>query len=333
MNTVRAAVWGTGRTGIEIVRAGVRRPWLRFAGAAVTSPVKEGRDLGEIAGLDAPLGVPATMDVEGLLRRDDIDLVFYAGLGDEAEIGRRLLQIVEAGKNAVTVSGMIHPPTALGAEGARRLAEACTAAGVRALGTGINPGFLLDVLPVAWLSGEASFTRLTARRVTDATRYGEGLLRDMGIGRPPGEVVLRPGSIAVDQSLRMVGDAAGIAFDEVRLSRTPIVSPLRRQSGETAVEPGTVTGYTHEASGIVDGEVRIAVQWSLVFMLDAVVDGLEEGVVIEIEGEPTMEMRLRSTLSADPYPATAARAISVVPGLLAMPPGLYTSAQVPLAVR
>ncbi len=86
---IRAAVWGTGRIGVELVRAGLRRPWLAWVGGAVFDPAKEGRDLGEIAGV-GPLDVAVTADADALLARDDIDLVIYAGLGPEAAVADRM---------------------------------------------------------------------------------------------------------------------------------------------------------------------------------------------------------------------------------------------------
>lgn len=327
---VRCAVWGTGRAGVELVKAGLQRPWLEWVGAGVFGPAKEGADLGDLAGI-GPLGVAATADIDALLARDDIDLVFYAGLGPDGPLADRMERIVRAGKDAVTVSGIVHPRTALGEERAARLHDACVANGRRAIGAGVNPGFLLDVLPAVWATCNVSFTTITAKRVSDMKTWGPGVHRDLGIGRRPGEFELAETPMALDQSLMMIAGAVGLTFDRVENTTTPFIAKTRREYRGEVVEPGTIGGYTRRSAGVVGGVERIVLDWTAVFGLTPEVDGIQEEGVIQIDGDPWLEMRFKGGVFEDPYPATAARGLAVVPGLLRMPPGLYDSSQVPIA--
>lgn len=327
---IRCAVWGTGRAGVELIKAGLQRPWLQWVGGGVFDPAKEGSDLGELAGI-GPLGVKATADIDALLARDDIDLVFYAGLGPEAPLADRMERIVRAGKDAVTVSGIIHPRTALGEERAAQLHAACVESGRRAIGAGVNPGFLLDVLPAVWATCNVSFKTITAKRVSDMKTWGPGVHRDLGIGRRPDEFQLTQTPMALDQSLMMIGDAVGLHFERVDNTTKPFIVKSRREFRGEVVEPGTIGGYSRRSAGIVGGVERIVLDWTAVFGLTPEVDGIQEEGVIEIDGDPWLEMRFKGGVFEDPYPATAARGLAVVPGLLRMPPGLYDSAQVPVA--
>jgi hypothetical protein len=329
---IRAAVWGTGRAGTELVRAGVQRPWIEFVAGIVFDPAKEGRDLGEIAGIES-LGAPVTTDAASVLARGDIDLVFYAGLGDEAAVGERMLQIVNSGKDAVTVSGLIHPRSAIGDEAAGRLEEACVANGVHAIGAGVNPGFLLDVLPVTWMSHVVSYKTVTARRVSDMKTWGPGVHKENGIGLPMAEVGNRKTAMALDHSLALIGDALGLTFDRIDNTTEQIESTIHREYRDTVVEPGTLCGFRRRCAGVVGGEGRVVLEWTAIFDLNPQVDGLSpEGLVI-VDGDPWLETHFKGGVFDDPYPATAARGLSVVQGVRAMPPGLYDSAQVPFAVR
>lgn len=327
---IRAAIWGTGRVGRELVKAGLARPWLQWVGGAVFDPAKDGRDLGELAGI-APLGVAATTDIEALLARPDIDVVVYAGLGPEAVVGESVERIVRAGKDAVTVSGLVHPRTALGAYGARRLHEACVASGRRAIGAGLNPGFVLDVIPAVWASCVVEHTCVTARRVSDLKTWGPGVHRSLGIGRRPEDVDEVEMLMALDQSLMLLGDALGLAFDRVEDTTTPLIAPTRRTHGDAVVEVGTIAGYARRSAGVVAGVERVVLEWTAMFGLDREVDGLVPDGLVRIDGDPWVEMRVEAGFMDDPYPATAARGLAVIPGLLRMPPGLYDSTQVPFA--
>ena len=118
MDKIGAAVWATGRAGQVIVNAGLTRPWLEFRGGIVYNPAKEGLDLGEACGLDVRVGATVSADVDAVLARPDIDVVFYAGIGTPAEVAAACLRANRAGKDAITVAGLVHPRTILGTDAA-----------------------------------------------------------------------------------------------------------------------------------------------------------------------------------------------------------------------
>ena len=92
MDRIGAAVWATGRAGQEIVRAGLLRPWLEFRAGIVFTEAKDGLDLGEACGLDVRLGAPVSTDIDAVLARSDIDVVFYAGLGTPTDVAAACLR-------------------------------------------------------------------------------------------------------------------------------------------------------------------------------------------------------------------------------------------------
>ncbi len=109
MEKIGAAVWATGHAGKVIVEAGLLRPWIEFRGGIVYNDAKEGIDLGEACGLDVRLGAPVSADVDAVLARPDIDVVFYAGIGTPSEVAAACLRANRAGKDAITISGLVHP--------------------------------------------------------------------------------------------------------------------------------------------------------------------------------------------------------------------------------
>ena len=138
MRKIGAAVWSTGHAGKVIVEAGLLRPWIEFRGGIVYNDAKEGIDLGEACGLDVRLGAPVSADVDAVLARPDIDVVFYAGIGTPTEVAAACLRANRAGKDAITISGLVHPRTILGETAAAELDAEARAAGQRILGTGFT---------------------------------------------------------------------------------------------------------------------------------------------------------------------------------------------------
>src|SRR4029079_11400738 len=104
-----------------IVEAGLTRPWLEFRGGIVYDSAKDGLDLGQACGLDVRVGAPFSPDVDAVLGRPDIDVVFYTGIGSPTEVAAACLRANLAGKDAITISGLVHPRTGLGQDAPARI--------------------------------------------------------------------------------------------------------------------------------------------------------------------------------------------------------------------
>lgn len=300
----RVVVYGTGRTGTEIVRACAPQ----IVAGVVTSEAKDGRDLGELT-IGTPLGVTVTRDLDAVLARDDVDVLLYAGISGPvlADVFGRC---ADAGKDAITASGLVHPPTGLGEEGAQRLDARARAGGARLLGTGINPGFLLDVLPVVLATGMPDPVSVRGRRVTDIRAWGPEVLRqEVGFGQPPGGGAGATFIAYLEESLGLVAAGLGLDLDAVERHADPLLS-----------DAGTVAGFRVRVEGIVASDTRIALEW--LGTADPEGDGTPEGLDLSIGGPGGLEFVVRAQLPTDPYPGTAARMVKSIAPLRALPPGL-----------
>jgi len=331
---LRIALWGTGHMGVELVRAASARRDTVLAGAIVTDPAKEGRDLSELAGLEHELGVTATRDADSVLSRDDIDVVFFTGGGLTEEIAQSMTRIARAGKDAVTFSAIAHPATALGPGAARKLDELAKASGVHVLGTGMAPGFMLDVLPVVLASCCVTWTSVSARVVLPMDDWGAMTLDAYGIGKPPGQHTPPGSRLSFLECVGTIVDALGVDAAETRQLWEPLVSERRREGGAAIVEPGRVCGV-HRRYGVTTTDGReINVELIGIYMLDEELDGVSLESTVRIDGPPTSHVSATLTggWTPDPYPATAAVGLNCLPGLRSLPPGLYNAAQIPFAV-
>jgi hypothetical protein len=243
MDRIGAAVWATGRAGQEIVRAGLTRPWLEFRGGITFSAAKNGRDLGEACGLDIHLDAPVSTDIEAVLARPDIDVVFYAGLGNPIEVAAACLRANRAGKDAITIAGLVHPATSLGTVAAAELDAGARAAGKRILGTGLWD-YLTITLPLAAVSNVLTFNEIRLERVADMTLWGHGILRDEGIGGPPESAgagfMMRNFLI---ESTMLLAESCGLEIDDPVFASEPVLSEVRRERAGYLVEHGTLCGH------------------------------------------------------------------------------------------
>jgi hypothetical protein len=331
VETLGAAIWATGRAGQEIVRAGVGRPWIEFRAGIVYTPAKEGLDLGEACGLDLRLDAPVTTDVDAVLARDDIDVVFYNGLGTPPEVAEACLRANRAGKDAITISGLVHPKTSIGAEAAAKLDDDARAAGRRILGTGLWD-YLTVTLPLASMSNVLDFDELRLERVADTSYWGHGILRDEGIGGPTdaagGGFMMRNFLV---ESLQLVAESLGLHIAEPVFESEPIVSDVRRERAGYTVEPGTIGGYRRIVTAeLTEGNGRLVSLWQGMFDLQPERDGMEGGAKVIVVGEPAFEVAVRGDMFLDTYPPTGARALAAVRPLRELPPGLHTIDEIAL---
>lgn len=324
MEKIGAAVWSTGRAGQVIVQAGLARPWLEFRGGIVYNAAKEGLDLGEACGLDVRLGAPVSTDIDAVLARPDIDVVFYAGIGTPKEVAAACLRANRAGKDAITIAGLVHPKTILGATAAAELDAGARAAGRRILGTGFWD-FLTITLPLASFSNVLAFDEIRLERIADTTLWGHGILRDEGIGGPPdaagGGFMMRNFLV---EAMMLLAESCGLEIDEPVFESVPVLSEVPRERAGYLVEPGTICGHDRQVTANVHGGGRLVSLWRGRFDLQPEHDGMEASAKVVVEGDPKFETIVRGDLFLDTYPPTGARAMAAVRPLMALAPGLHT---------
>jgi hypothetical protein len=322
MGRIGAAVWATGRAGRVIVEAGLTRPWLEFRGGIVYSPAKDGMDLGEACGLDVRLGAPVSTDIDAVLARPDIDVVFYAGLGTPDEVAAACLRANRAGKDAITIAGLVHPATILGPAAAAALDADAREAGQRIVGTGLWD-YLTITLPLAAMSNVLTFEEIRLERVADMTLWGHGILRDEGIGGPPeaaGAGFMMRNFLV--EALMLLGESSGLELGEPVFESVPVLAVERRERAGYVVAPGTICGHDRVVTAEVRGGGRLVSIWRGRFAPEH--DGMEGSARVVVVGDPAFETIVRGDLFLDTYPPTGARAMAAVRPLRALPPGLHT---------
>lgn len=332
MDRLGVAIWGTGRAGTELVKVGLTRPWVELKAGIAFTDSKAGRDLGELSG-ETSLGIPVTVDAGEVLARDDIDAIFYAGLGSNDEVAENCGRALAAGKDVVTVTNIYHPASALSPERVAWFREQAVKGSSRFVSTGLFPGFLMDQFPTAILSNIVSFTELRCERVADMSRYGDGVLRDgFKIGARPEDATLDEtfaGFFAETRSTLL--ESIGLDLVSSRFEQEPIITDYVRETERFRVESGHVCGQRLRVLNELSNGARLVMQWQGTFCLDAKVDGFEPMARVAVQGTPNVDVLVTGDLFTDTYPTTAARGYAVLRPLRTMAPGVYHINQVPLA--
>ena len=236
--------------------------------------------------------------------RPDIDVVFYTGIGTPAEVAAACLRANRAGKDAITIAGLVHPRTILGAEGAAELDAGARAAGHRILGTGFWD-YLTITLPLASMSNVLAFDEIRLERIADTTLWGHGILHDEGIGGPieaAGAGFMMRNFLM--EALMLLGESSGLELDEPVFESIPVLSDVRRERAGFVVEPGTICGHDRRVTANVRGGGRLVSVWRGRFDLQPDRDGMEGSARVVVEGDPAFETIVRGDIFLDTYPPT-----------------------------
>ncbi len=344
MAKIRVIQWSTGNVGKYALRAIVNHPELELVGLCVSNPDKEGKDAGELCGID-PVGVKATRDVDALLAMD-ADCVSYtadAGMrpGDAIE---DMAKILASGKNVVSCSmvGLVHPTT-LNDMFTSQLSSACEKGGTSFLTSGIDPGFANDALPLLISGLSETWSEIRIQEIINYATYNqpETIVDIMGFGKPMDHtpVLLMPGMLgfAWGGTLRLLAEGLGLELDEIREVHERVPSKKVIQLGPYTIEEGTVAGIRFEVQGIVDGRPAIIVEHVTRLDDDLAPEWPQSpgAYRVLIKGVPSMELDYQFADEHGDHAVggvllTATRIVNAIPAVCAAEPGLLSALDLPL---
>jgi len=331
--TVRVIVLGTGQMGSAIAELLLEKPGLELVGAFGRRRERAGTDLGLALGRAEPLGLAVESDLATVLERTRPSVAIQATCSRLADAEGEIALCLSHGVHLISIAEEMAWPAASSPERAARLDALAREHGVVAIGTGVNPGFVLDLLIVTLTGVCSRVDAIRARRVNDLAPYGPTVLRSQGVGLTPeafraavadGTVV---GHVGFRESIAMVASALGWQLERVDETREPIVSSVHRETQHATVEPGQVAGCLHRAVGFVDGRPAIELEHPQQIRPEA--EGVVTADVIEISGVP--DVRLEGSPEIPGGVATAALAVNLVPRVLSAEPGLRSMIELPPA--
>ena len=318
---------GLGPIGTRVTQDLVERGAFEIVGAIDTDPGKAGLDLGRLAGLPGPLGVRITDDAELVLDRTVADVAILTTTSSLREAKPRIMEVVSHGLNVVSTCEELAYPWLTRPALAREIDAAAQYHRVAVLGTGVNPGFLMDFLPLA-LSGVCQrVDKVRVERIQDAQFRRIPFQKKIGAGLTVEQFDARvsEGSlrhVGLTESMHMIASTLGWQLDSTEELIEPVVAEQRLQTSELNVEPGQVLGVSQVGYGYAHGQRVIA----LVFR--AALGEPESYERILIHGKPEIDMTIKGGVHGDI--ATSAIVVNAIPAVMRARPGLRTMADMEL---
>jgi 2,4-diaminopentanoate dehydrogenase len=321
MPNIRVMHFGLGPIGAAIVKQVATRPGFKIVGGIDIDPAKVGRDLGDVVGLPKRLGVKVLGDAAKALKAARPDVVMLCTSSSVKRVMPQIETILKSKTAIVSTTEELSYPFHTNVRYARQIDSWAKKARVGVLGTGVNPGFAMDALPIALTAVCERVERVTVNRVQDARIRRLPFQQKIGAGLTTEQFQkkVHDGSVrhvGLTESIAMIADALGWNLGKISDEIQPKLATVTVSSEFLAVDPGYVCGIIQDGIGYRKGEPVIRLH------MEAYLGSPETYDSVDIEGSPSLSMKVAGGIHGDV--ATASIAVNSIPKVLQAPPGLHT---------
>jgi 4-hydroxy-tetrahydrodipicolinate reductase len=324
---IRVVHVGLGPIGAGIVKQVAARKGLSIVGAVDVDPAKVGRDLGDVVGAGRRLRVKVEADLAKALKASKPDVVMLCTSSALKTVAPQVEAVLKARVAIVSTTEELAYPWYNQKRLATKIDLAAKKAKVAVLGTGVNPGFVMDALAITLTGVADRVDAITINRIQDARirrlpfqqKIGSGLTIEQFAAKVKAGTVRHVG---LTESIAMIASAMGWKLDGVTDEIQPKIAATRVSSQFLTVEPGLVCGIIQDGTGFVGGQPIIKLH------MEAYLGAPESYDSTEIQGNPNLSMKIAGGVHGDV--ATTSIAVNSIPKVLEARPGLHTMRTLPI---
>jgi 4-hydroxy-tetrahydrodipicolinate reductase len=329
MRNVRVILFGVGAVGSLIAKFLLEKDGVEIVGAVDIAKDKVGRDLGEVLGVNKKLGIKISADADALLSKAEADIAVHTTSSFLKDTFPQIASIMRHGVKVISTCEELTYPYYTEPKLAKELDALAKKYKTTVLGTGINPGFLMDTLVVTLTAVCQKIEKIQAARVMNAATRRLPFQKKIGAGLTVEEFKQEiakkqiTGHVGLEQSIAMIADALAWKLDRINVeSVEPVVADRTVGSKDIRVENGKVTGLRQKAKGIIKNQEVILLDFQ------AYIGAEEEYDAIRIQGVPNIEQKIQPCVHGDI--GTVAMAVNAIPKVIKAPSGLITMKDLPI---
>ena len=329
MRNVRVVLFGVGAVGSLIAKFLLKKEGVEIVGAVDIAKDKVGRDLGEVLGMDKKLGIKISADAESLLSKARADVAVHATSSFLKDTFPQIASIIKCGVKVVSTCEELTYPYHSEPKLAKELDALAKKYKTTVLGTGINPGFLMDTLVLTLTAVCQKIEKVQVARVMDAATRRLPFQKKIGAGLTVKEFKQKiakkqiTGHVGLEQSISMIADALAWKLDRIIVeSVEPVIADRAVASKDISVETGNVSGLRQKARGMMKNQEVILLDFQ------AYIGAEEEYDAITIEGLPSVKQKIQPCVHGDI--GTVAMIVNAIPKVIRAPSGLITMKDLPI---
>lgn len=330
---IKVIIWGLGSMG-----KGMAEMLLGKKGVDIVGVVGRGAKIGKSMYdfLDVEKGNREDVllgSYEDVIKEKSADVVLLCTDSFTKDNFDKIKYCVERKINVISTAEEMAYPMAQEPELSKEINRLAKENGVSVLGTGINPGLIMDLLVITLTGACIDVESIKAERVNSLSPFGTTVMNGQGVGISVEEFNKRveegtlDGHVGFPESITMIADALGWKLsDEIELHRAPIVSDVYRKSPYAEVQPGDAAGCNMKGFGYVDGELKIEMLHPQ--QIEPQLGGVDTGDYITIKGTPNINMAITPEVPGGI--GTIAMVVNMIPHIINARPGLKTMIDLPV---
>ncbi|OPJ56786.1 2,4-diaminopentanoate dehydrogenase [Alkalithermobacter paradoxus] len=334
MENIKVGIWGFGAMGSGMAEMLLKKKGVEIVAVCDRNEARVGKDMYEV------LGVERGDRKEVIIKSDEneaftekcADVVLLATDSFTKGAFDKIKFIAERKMNVISTAEEMAYPQAQQPELAKEIDRIAKENNVSVLGTGINPGFVLDLLILALTGTCERVDHIKAARINDLSPFGKAVMEEQGVGvtlNDFNEGVKRgtiAGHVGFPESIKMITDGIGWNLEKVDETREAIVSNIYRESKYAKVEAGNVAGCRQCGYGYVDGEVKIEMEHPQQILPH--LEGVDTGDYIWIKGNPDISLQIKPEIPGGI--GTIAMCVNSIPHVINARAGLRTMLDIPV---
>lgn len=325
---IRVVQYGMGPIGRGIAQLVLEKENLALVGAIDIDPHLQGKDLGEVLERGVDLGVQVSGEAQATLARAKPEVVLHATVSSLERAVPQIRLAIESGADVISTCEELAYPFYRHPQLSEEIDRFARDHGATVLGTGVNPGFVMDKLVLVLMAACRRVERVRVRREVDAALRREPLQRKVGAGlrRDQFDALVAEGKIrhvGLPESAAMIAQVLGLEPTDITETIDAVIADQDITTPFLTVKRGDVAGVEQVAGVMVGGEEKITLELCMYVGAKAAAD------TIYIQGEPEIHMTIPGGIHGDV--ATAAIAVNAIPAVLSAKPGLITMIDVPIS--
>ncbi len=331
---VRVAIWGLGAMGKGMAKMLMSKKGVEIVAVCDRRPERVGRELYEYMGVDRA-GRPAVIinpNVEEVITEKCADVCLTATDSFTKSAFPRLKYVLEQKINVISTAEEMAYPAAQNPDLAEELNRIAKENGVTILGTGINPGLIMDLLVVILTGAMTDLESVKAERINSLSPFGKAVMVEQGVGISPEEFEegvkngTLAGHVGFTESIAMIADAVGWKLEKTEQQMAPIITDVDRKSPYGFAAKGNVAGVSMTGQGYVDGKLLIDMLHPQQIEPEQV--GIDTGDYITLKGSPEINMRIKPETEGGL--GTIAMCVNMIPQVINASAGLKTMLDLPV---
>lgn len=320
-------MYGLGPIGAAVARQIASRKGFQIVGAVDIDRAKIGLDLGEVIGLDKKLRVRVTNDAAGAIKSGKPDVAVLCTSSSLKQVMPQIEAVLKKKVAIVSTTEELSYPVGKNRALAKKIDALAKKAKVAVVGTGVNPGFAMDALPITLTGICERVDSIRVDRIQDARSRRLPFQQKIGAGLNTEQFAqkVKDGSVrhvGLAESVTMIADAMGWKLDKVTDEIQPKIAGQSVESELLAVDPGYVCGIIQDGVGYVKGKPVVTLH------MEAYLGAPESYDAVTIDGNPRVTSKVIGGLHGDV--ATASITVNTIPKILRVTPGLRTMADMPI---